>query len=106
MATERGPPWADDPANLQAIPTEVNQQRREPKMTKTFLDAADIPEGAEFVKSSRSGAAGHCVELAEMGGGIALRHSKAPQQGAFLFSGGEMSAFVEGAKNGEFDHLI
>ena len=41
-----------------------------------------------------------------MGSDVALRHSKAPQQGAFLFSHADMTAFVQGAKDGDFDHLI
>ena len=72
---------------------------------KTFLEAADIAEQTTWTKSSRSGAAGHCVELAEVGGSVALRHSKAPAQGAFLFTNGEMAAFVRGAKDGEFDQF-
>jgi Domain of unknown function (DUF397) len=59
-----------------------------------------------WVKSTRSGAAGHCVETAEVKGGVALRHSKDPERGAFLFTTEEMSAFVHGVKAGEFDHLL
>ena len=73
---------------------------------KTFLASADLTSKTAWIKSGRSGAAGHCVELAEMDGHVALRHSKAPQQGAFLFSHAEMTAFVQGAKDGDFDHLI
>ncbi len=74
--------------------------------TITFLDADSIDEQTVWTKGSKSGAAGHCVELATVAGGIALRHSKAPQQGAFLYTQQEISAFVQGAKDGEFDHLI
>ncbi len=73
---------------------------------QTFLAATEIPQDADFIKSSRSGAAGHCIELAELGSGVALRHSKDISRGAFVFTGEEMSAFIDGAKNGEFDHLI
>jgi Domain of unknown function (DUF397) len=73
---------------------------------KTFLEASEIAPGTVFTKSSRSGAAGHCVETAEVPGGVALRHSKDPERGAFLFTAQEMSAFVQGAKAGDFDHLL
>ena len=73
---------------------------------KTFLESADFVPQTVWTKSGRSGAAGHCVELAEVGGSVALRHSKAPRQGAFLFSREEIGAFVLGAKDGDFDHLI
>jgi len=73
---------------------------------QTFLEATEIPAEAAFVRSSRSGAAGHCVEVAELGSGVALRHGKDTGRGALLFSAEEMSAFVPGAKDGEFDHLV
>ena len=73
---------------------------------KTYLAPDDIAPEMTWTKSARSGAAGHCVEVAEMSGNVALRHSKAHQQGAFLFSREEMSAFINGAKDGDFDHLL
>jgi hypothetical protein len=73
---------------------------------KTFLEAADIAPETTWFKSGRSGAAGHCVELAEVRHSVALRHSRAPGQGAFLYSREEISAFIQGAKDGDFDHLI
>lgn len=72
---------------------------------KTFLESPDIAPDTVWTKSGRSGAAGHCVELAEVGGNVALRHSKAPAQGAFVFSHAEIAAFVQGVKDGDFDHL-
>ncbi len=70
---------------------------------KTYLAAAEISQDVVFVKSARSGAAGHCVELAEVGDAVAIRHSKAPEQGAFVYSRAEITAFVQGAKDGDFD---
>ncbi len=72
---------------------------------KTFIAPGDIAPGISWVKSGRSGAAGHCVELAHMGDGVALRHSKAPEQGAFLFTAEEIDAFIQGAQDGDFNHL-
>ena len=73
---------------------------------KTYLEAAEITPGTQWVKSGRSGAAGHCVQTAVVAGGVALGHSKDPGRGAFLFSQDEMAAFVQGAKDGDFDHHL
>ena len=47
-----------------------------------------------------------CVELAESGEFIALRDSKAVEHGALVFTRAELAAFLDGAKRGEFDHLV
>lgn len=47
-----------------------------------------------------------CVEVAAHPEGVALRHSKAPWEGALLYSRAEFAAFVDGVKRGEFDHLV
>jgi hypothetical protein len=73
---------------------------------KTYLAAHEIPADTAWGKSRRSGAAGHCVETANVAGGVSLRHSKDPERGAFLFTPEEMSAFVQGAKDGDFDHHL
>lgn len=58
-------------------------------------------------KASASVPGMNCVELAELDdGGVALRDSKAPGQGAFVFTRAEIAAFVDGARRGEFDHLV
>ncbi len=59
---------------------------------------------AEWFKSSRSGPnTDACVEVAFVGGGIAVRDSKNPTGPALLFTTDEWDAFVGGAKDGEFD---
>ncbi|GIE35875.1 DUF397 domain-containing protein [Actinoplanes italicus] len=58
---------------------------------------------ATWTKSSRSGAAGHCVEIAFVGQATAVRDSKNPDGPALVFTGPEWDAFLEGAKHGEFD---
>ncbi len=60
--------------------------------------------GPTWIKSSRSGN-NACVELAATSGMIAVRHSKAPDL-RLLYTYAEMAAFLEAAKNGEFDHLL
>jgi hypothetical protein len=55
-------------------------------------------------KSSRSGPySDNCVEVAFIGGAIAVRDSKNPSGGVLLFTPEEWLAFVGGAKDGEFD---
>ena len=55
-------------------------------------------------QSSRSGPySDNCVEIAFFNGGIAMRDSKHPDGPVLLFTQGEWDAFVEGAKDGEFD---
>jgi Domain of unknown function (DUF397) len=47
---------------------------------------------------------GECVEVAMLSdGGWAVRDSKDPQGGVLLFTAAEWSAFLDGAKTGEFD---
>lgn len=64
----------------------------------------DLPENL-WKKSSYSGdnGGGNCLEWQITDGKVALRDSKNPQQGAFEFSFAEWNAFVEGAKDGQFD---
>jgi hypothetical protein len=59
----------------------------------------------EWIKASRSYALGECVELAVDGQMIALRDSKDPEI-HLLFTRAEMAAFLDGARRGEFDHLV
>lgn len=59
---------------------------------------------AQWHKSTRSGPnCNNCVEVAFVGGAIALRDSKNPTGPALIFTPGEWDAFVAGAKDGEFD---
>lgn len=61
----------------------------------------------EWRKSRHSGAVGNCVELAPLGnGGIAVRNSRYPDGPALVYSRDEIAAFLNGAKDGEFDDLI
>ncbi len=59
----------------------------------------------DWRKSSFSGANGDCVEVADAGELIAVRHSKEPEQGTIMYSRSELSAFIRGCKAGEFDDL-
>lgn len=59
---------------------------------------------AVWRKSTRSSAGcDNCVEVAFVGGAIAVRDSQNPQKGTLIFTPEEWDAFVAGAKDGEFD---
>lgn len=58
-------------------------------------------------KSGRSNPNGNCVELAGLpGGGVAVRNSRHPAGPALIYTPAEMAAFVQGAKDGDFDDLL
>lgn len=62
---------------------------------------------ARWVKSRRSNAEGNCVEVATLvDGGVALRNSRDPDGPALVYTPAEVAAFLAGAKDGEFDHLL
>ncbi|MGX1976846.1 DUF397 domain-containing protein [Streptomyces kronopolitis] len=59
-----------------------------------------------WVKASASSDQGACVELAAAPRGwVALRDSKHPDREPLMFTPAEMTAFLTGARAGEFDHL-
>ncbi|NRQ30535.1 DUF397 domain-containing protein [Nonomuraea sp. NN258] len=58
-------------------------------------------------KSRWSNPNGNCVELAGLPTGeIAMRNSRFPEGPALVYTRAEITAFVLGAKDGEFDDLI
>ncbi|MER5526443.1 DUF397 domain-containing protein [Streptomyces sp. NPDC002677] len=62
---------------------------------------------ASWIKSRHSNAEGNCVEVAPLGdGGIAIRNSRDPDGPALVYTPAELAAFLAGAKEGEFDHLV
>jgi hypothetical protein len=60
--------------------------------------------GVQWEKSSHSGpTGGNCVEVARLGDGlVAVRNSRHPAGPALIFTSPEWTAFVLGAKDGEF----
>jgi Domain of unknown function (DUF397) len=55
-----------------------------------------------WFKSSYSSANGQCVEVADLPDGVAVRDSKDQSGPTLRFSPDEWSAFIAGAKAGEF----
>lgn len=63
--------------------------------------------GVDWLKSRHSNAEGNCVEVAALPDGeIALRNSRDPHGPALVYTPAELAAFLAGAKDGEFDHLV
>ena len=62
---------------------------------------------SEWVKASRSGSnGGECVEQRTAGGMIEVRDSKDRSGPVLRFTPREFAAWLDGARNGEFDHLL
>lgn len=61
--------------------------------------------GLRWIKATSCYATHQCVELARAGSMIALRDSKNPTV-ELRFTLAEIEAFLDGAKRGEFDHLV
>jgi hypothetical protein len=70
----------------------------------------NVPDGTAgpvWIKSRSSNADGNCVELARLGDGeVAVRNSRHPEGAVLLFTRPEMAAFVNGAKDGDFDFVL
>lgn len=68
----------------------------------------EVPgEPLRWRKSRASNPRGECVEMAAVtGGGVAVRNSREPAEGTLVFTRGEVRAWVEGIKDGEFDDLF
>ncbi|MGW8329892.1 DUF397 domain-containing protein [Streptomyces sp. NPDC055897] len=67
---------------------------------------ADRIEGARWQKARASIGAGECVEMARLAeGAVAVRNSRFPAGPALVFTPGEWSAFLSGAKGNEFDAI-
>ena len=63
--------------------------------------------GVTWQKSRRSNPSGNCVEVAELSSGqVAVRNSRHPEGPALVYTRAEMAAFVQGAQDGDFDHLV
>ena len=74
-------------------------------ITYNGMLATELGE-VRWQKSWHSNPNGECVELAALPTGeIALRNSRFPAGPVLLYTQAEITAFLAGAKDGEFDHL-
>jgi Domain of unknown function (DUF397) len=74
--------------------------------TRNGIPASDL-HGAIWRKSRRSNSQGTCVELACLpAGAIAVRNSRYPSGPALVYTSAEFDAFINGAKDGDFDDLL
>ena len=72
-------------------------------METTTASEAPRPAGVWF-KSGRSAPASNCVEVRYLPeGGVEVRNSKRPEGGSLIFTDEEFDAWVDGAKDGDFD---
>ena len=58
-----------------------------------------------WIKAQVSTSYGQCVQVASAPGGVAMRDSKDPDGPILLYTRTEFKAFLDGARNGDFDHL-
>ena len=74
-------------------------------ITYNGMLATELGE-VRWQKSWHSNPNGECVELASLPTGeIAMRNSRFPAGPILLYTQAEITAFLAGAKDGEFDHL-
>lgn len=68
----------------------------------------DVLPTVNWRKSRRSNPSGNCVEMARLpdGAGIAMRNSRQPKGPTLVYTLDEITAFVDGVKDGEFDDMI
>jgi hypothetical protein len=85
------------------------QCRGDPDMQHLYngMPATELT-AARWQKSQRSNPHGNCVEMAVLphGEGVAVRNSRHPDGPALLFTWAEIAAFVNGARDGDFDNLL
>jgi len=62
--------------------------------------------GLSWIKAQLSNHNGACVEIASTPGKIAIRDSKDPAGPILVYTSVEFGAFLDGARNGEFDSLL
>ena len=75
-------------------------------ITYNGMLAAELGE-VRWQKSWHSNPNGECVELAALPTGeIAMRNSRYPTGPVLLYTQAEINAFLAGAKDNEFDHLL
>ncbi|MFD8882116.1 DUF397 domain-containing protein [Streptomyces erythrochromogenes] len=63
-------------------------------------------ESVEWTVSSRSGGSGNCVRVGVQRGYVLVGDSQNPDRPPHVYTPSEAKAWLEGAKDGEFDFLL
>jgi hypothetical protein len=63
-------------------------------------------QGLAWLKAQCSTANGQCVEIASTAGKVLVRDSKDPDGPILVYTPHEFGAFLQGARNGEFDNMV
>jgi hypothetical protein len=72
-----------------------------------FMSSSSVELRHGWRKSTHSGQESDCVEVAVTAdGAVLLRNSKRPELAPSRFTPSEWTAFLAGAKGGEFDNLV
>ncbi len=68
----------------------------------------DTPTTLAWRKSRRSNPSGNCVEMAAVPGRteVAVRNSRFPDGPVLVYTRDEIIAFLQGARDGDFDDLV
>jgi hypothetical protein len=69
-------------------------------------EGTTLSQSPNWIKAGKSAGALACVELRRDGELVALRNSRHPEATLPGFTQQEFEAFLDGAKKGEFDHLL
>jgi Domain of unknown function (DUF397) len=72
------------------------------KITLTEAERA----GLVWLKARSSTVNGQCVEIASSANKVAIRDSKDPDGPILVYASAEFRAFLDSARNGQFDSLI
>ncbi len=72
------------------------------KITLTEGERASLT----WLKAQASTYNGQCVEVASTPSKVAMRDSKDPDGPVLVYTHAEFEAFLDGARNGEFDNLV
>jgi hypothetical protein len=63
-------------------------------------------DATQWIKAAASNGGGQCIEMRRRGDGVDVRDSKDPDGPVLHYTPGEFEAWLDGAKKGEFDHLV